>query len=85
MHDGSAATLGDVIDHYADGGRTIREGPNQGIGHDNPNKSEGVRGFWLTPGQRLDLVAFLESLTDDEMLRDPRFANPWAAASTRKP
>ena len=26
MHDGSVATLGDVIDHYADGGRTIATG-----------------------------------------------------------
>ena len=24
-----------------------------------------------------DLLAFLRSLTDDELLRDPRFANPW--------
>jgi len=77
MHDGSIATLGEVIDHYADGGRTIADGPNRGVGHDNPNKSEGVRGFWLTPGQRADLIAFLESLTDEALLRDPRFADPW--------
>lgn len=77
MHDGSVATLGDVIDHYADGGRTIATGANRGIGHDNSNKSDGVRGFWLVPQQRADLIAFLESLTDDQMLRDPRFSNPW--------
>ncbi len=82
MHDGSVATLGDVIDHYADGGRTIAAGPNKGVGHDNPNKSEGVRGFWLTPGQRADLLAFLESLTDEALLRDPRFADPWIRAGT---
>jgi cytochrome c peroxidase len=28
MHDGSAATLEDVIAHYAAGGRTIASGPN---------------------------------------------------------
>ena len=79
MHDGSAATLGEVIDHYADGGRTIADGPNRGVGHDNPNKSEGVRGFWLTTGQRANLLAFLESLTDEALLHDPRFAGPWPA------
>jgi cytochrome c peroxidase len=83
MHDGSLATLGDVIDHYADGGRTIADGPNKGVGADNPNKSDGVRGFWLTTGQRADLLAFLESLTDEALLRDPRFANPWAPGTGR--
>ncbi|MCM3878660.1 MAG: hypothetical protein ND807_00995 [Vicinamibacterales bacterium] len=44
------------------------------------NKSPAVRGFPLTPAQRADLVAFLESLTDEVLLRDPRFANPWVPA-----
>ena len=26
---------------------------------------------------RQDLLAFLRSLTDEELLRDPRFSNPW--------
>jgi cytochrome c peroxidase len=81
MHDGSAATLEDVIAHYAAGGRTIASGPYQGIGHDNPNKSPTVRGFTLGPEQRDDLLAFLRSLTDDSLLHDPRFANPWASGS----
>ena len=74
MHDGSVATLEEAIDHYAAGGRTIANGPNRGVGHDNPNKSDTVRGFTLTPDQRADLMAFLESLTDEALLRDPRFA-----------
>ncbi len=78
MHDGSMATLGDVIDHYADGGRTIATGPNRGAGHENPLKDEAVRGFWLTTGQRADLLAFLDTLTDTALLTDPRFANPWS-------
>ena len=77
MHDGSIATLGDVIDHYADGGRTIAHGPDRGAGHENPLKDEAVRGFWLTTGQRADLLAFLESLTDTALLDDPRWADPW--------
>jgi hypothetical protein len=31
----------------------------------------------LTPDERQDLLAFLESLTDREALRDPRWSNPW--------
>ena len=79
MHDGSVATLDDVIAHYEAGGRTIAEGPHRGVGHDNPTKDEGVRGFRLTDGQRADLRAFLESLTDTALLTDARFANPWPA------
>src|SRR5262249_12482956 len=82
MHDGSAATLEDVISHYAAGGRSIASGPHQGIGHDNPNKSATIRGFDLTAAQRADLIEFLRSLTDDALLHDPRFANPW---ETRTP
>ena len=33
-----------------------------------------------TAAQRSDLVAFLRSLTDDELLHDSRFANPWTGA-----
>ncbi len=77
MHDGSIATLGEVIDHYADGGRTIASGVHRGAGHENPLKAEAVRGFWLTTGQRADLLAFLDALTDTALLTDPRFANPW--------
>jgi cytochrome c peroxidase len=82
MHDGSVPTLEDAIAHYAAGGRTIADGPMRGVGHDNPNRSPTVRGFALTPEQRDDLVAFLRSLTDEALLRDPRFANPWPAAGS---
>lgn len=77
MHDGSVATLEAAIDHYAAGGRTISEGTHAGAGRDNPNKSESIRGFPITQDQRADLVAFLQSLTDEALLHDPRFANPW--------
>jgi cytochrome c peroxidase len=82
MHDGSIATLDDVVAHYAAGGRTIVDGPYRGVGHDNPNKSPTVRGFTLTVEQRDDLVAFLKSLTDEALLHDPRFADPWPPAPT---
>jgi cytochrome c peroxidase len=77
MHDGSLRTLDDVLDHYARGGRLIASGPNAGDGSRNPNKSQFVPGFPLSSQQREDLKAFLESLTDEEFLHDPNFANPW--------
>jgi cytochrome c peroxidase len=68
MHDGSIATLGEVVDHYAAGGR---------MGHDNPSKDPLVHGFFMTPQNRADLIAFLESLTDEGVIHDPQFADPW--------
>jgi cytochrome c peroxidase len=77
MHDGSLETLDAVLDHYAAGGRTIASGPYAGVGHDNPNKSPIVHGFVMTPSQRADLLAFLDTLTDRPLLTDERLANPW--------
>jgi cytochrome c peroxidase len=77
MHDGTVATLSDVIDHYAAGGRTITGGPTPGSGSANPYKSALVGGFTITAGERSDLIAFLRSLTDSTFLTDPRFSNPW--------
>ncbi len=77
MHDGSIATLSEVLDHYAAGGRTITSGPDAGIGSKNPYKSELINGFELTEAERADVIAFLESLTDDALIKDPRFADPF--------
>jgi cytochrome c peroxidase len=77
MHDGSIATLEDAIDHYRRGGRSIASGPNAGDGSANPNKSEFVHAFALSSKEKFALLAFLKSLTDDEVLTDPRLADPW--------
>jgi cytochrome c peroxidase len=77
MHDGSIRTLDEVLDHYAAGGRTIAEGPNKGVGRDNPLKSSFVPGFEMTAEERADLIAFLRSLTDEKFLTDPRYSDPW--------
>ncbi|MFO0677900.1 MAG: di-heme enzyme [Polyangiaceae bacterium] len=77
MHDGTIASLEDVIDHYARGGRNVTTGPNVGDGAKNPLKSEFLKGFLISPEEKVDLVHFLESLTDDGFLVDPRFADPW--------
>jgi cytochrome c peroxidase len=77
MHDGSVATLEEVIEIYAGAGQVIDEGPNAGDGRQNPHKSTFVPGFELEEQEREDLLNFLRSLTDHDLLSDPRYANPW--------
>ncbi len=76
MHDGSVATLDEVIRHYERGGRVVESGPHAGDGRLSPFKSEFVTGFELTDDERADLVAFLESLTDESLLTDPSLSDP---------
>lgn len=77
MHDGSIATLDGVIDHYAAGGRHITKGPNAGDGSKNPNRSEFIVGFRITPQEKQDVIAFLGALTDSQFVHAPKFSNPW--------
>jgi cytochrome c peroxidase len=72
MHDGSMATLDDVIRHYERGGRQR-----------GPHTSSLLAGFRLTLQERRDLIAFLESLTDRSVTTDPRFADPFGAERPR--
>jgi cytochrome c peroxidase len=51
MHDGSLATLEQVVDHYDTGGV------------DRPSRSDLMRPLHLTAEEKSDLVAFLKSLT----------------------
>ena len=79
MHDGSLATIEEVIDHYERGGTRIDSGPLAGDGRDSPNKSEFVTGFLLSRQGKADVIEFLCALTDDEFLSNPRFSDPFAA------
>jgi cytochrome c peroxidase len=81
MHDGSIPTLDAVLDHYREGGRTIADGPHAGVGRLSPLKDIFIVGFPLSPENRVALLAFLESLTDDGFVRDPRFSNPFSSPS----
>jgi cytochrome c peroxidase len=53
MHDGSLATLEDVVEHYDHGGV------------DRPSRSDLMRPLGLTSDEKADLVAFLKTLTSD--------------------
>lgn len=41
----------------------------------NPNKSTFIQGFTLMAEERQDLLAFLQSLTDQTFVNDPRFSD----------
>jgi cytochrome c peroxidase len=56
MHDGSFATLDEVLDHYASGGS------------DHVNKSPLISPFTLSSLERENLVYFLESMTDTKFM-----------------
>lgn len=75
MHDGSLATLEEVIEFYARGGR---EAPSEYFydGGLHPSKSLFVRGFELSEHERLALKTFLESLTDPTIFANPNWSNP---------
>ena len=73
MHDGSIATLEEVLDHYVAGGRAP-----------NARQSKSIEPLTLDESNRRDLIAFLESLTDRQALRDPRWRNPWAGREAKR-
>ena len=75
MHDGSIATLDQVIrTHYALAGRAggTSNGPS-------PLRSSLIAGFEVSDQEVSDLVAFLNTLTDNTFVQNPRHANPWPA------
>jgi len=74
MHDGSIASLSEVLDHYARGGRARVSGKTDSL----------LAPFTMTEQEKLDIIAFLESLTDTEFTTTPRFADPWLDEPTQR-
>lgn len=77
-HDGSNATLQDVLANYTAGGRVLTAGSHAGDGRMNPNTSDLVAAIDLSKPEQDDIIAFLETLTDETLLTNPRFSNPFA-------
>jgi cytochrome c peroxidase len=78
MHDGSVATLAEVIEIKAAGGRWNPARPQDGDGRANPYKSPLVAPIDLTNAEKADLLAFLRTLTDPAFLTNPAFSNPFS-------
>ena len=61
MHDGRFNELSQVLDHYSS--------PK----FQSPTLDRAVNGIYLTPKQKEDLLAFLNTLNDEEFVKNPLF------------
>jgi len=77
MHDGSVATLPEVIANYARHGRNIEQGQFQGDGRTNRFKDPLIDQIELSDTEQQDVVAFLLTLTDETIATNERFSNPF--------
>ncbi len=69
MHDGRFKTLREVVDFYSDG---LVISP-----YTHPlMKYISTNGVQMSEEQKDDLIAFLKTLTDHQLLTDPRYAKP---------
>lgn len=72
MHDGRFATLEQVVDHYSDG---IVAHPN--LADELKNEDGSPLRLQLSDEEKEALVAYLKTLTDYKLMRDPRFSDPF--------
>jgi cytochrome c peroxidase len=76
FHDGSAATLDDVLQSYAHGGRLITSGPYAGDGSMSIHRDPLVKPIDMSAQEETDMINFLKSLTDTDFVNNPDYANP---------
>ena len=76
MHDGRFDDLNDVLDFYD--GDIRSHAQLSDVLQDNNGNAIQIN---LNGGQRRDIVDFLETLTDQSFLTDPKFSDPFVAAS----
>lgn len=72
MHDGRFTTLREVIDHYDHG---VQAGPH--LDFILKDVSGAPRRLNLSDGEKNALEAFLNTLTDNAFLNDPKFSDPF--------
>ena len=82
MHDESIDSLEGVLEFYSMGGRQIFDGALAGNGTRNPFKSSFVMGFPLSSKDKIDLIEFLKSLTDNSFVQNLHYGEPGLASAT---
>jgi cytochrome c peroxidase len=70
MHDGRFQTLEEVVDHYNEG---IKTSPTV----DPTVQNTMETGLFLTDQDKLDLVNFLKTLTDESFLKNEEYKSPF--------
>jgi cytochrome c peroxidase len=82
MHDGRFNTLEEVLDHYNDGIKKSSTLSPLIMEADNLGKLSDQRiSLNLTEGERIAIIAFLQTLTDEEFVTTEKFSNPFMAES----
>jgi cytochrome c peroxidase len=84
LHDGSANSLTEIIDNYATGGRNIAIGKYKGNGAKNPYKHSLINGFTISEKDKIDLIFFLNALSDSSVVNNPNYKNPFTEDETKK-
>ena len=84
FHDGSAASLSEVVGSYAGGGRKIQQGIYKGDGRKNQYKHAFINGFPITETDKINLISFLQSLSDSSFINNPAYQNPFTGDETKK-
>jgi cytochrome c peroxidase len=78
MHDGRFKSLEEVVEHYSDG---VHPHPNLTLVFaKRDGNTKATSGFGLTRYDRAALVAFLKTLTDEGLVNEPRFSDPFIRA-----
>ncbi len=72
MHDGSIATLPEVIEHYNSGIK-----PYVNLSNSLKDGAGNAKRFYFSQQDKDDLLAFLYTLTDESLLVDERFSDPF--------
>lgn len=65
MHDGRLKTIDEVLDHYSTGG------------HYSPNRDPLIKKIHLDESQKRKIKAFLNTLNDTLVLKNPEYSNPF--------
>lgn len=76
MHDGRFNTLAEVIDHY-DGGIEDHPSLDWRLRSSSFGGAEGPVRMGLSDQDKADLIAFLHTLTDQDLINDAKFSNPF--------
>jgi cytochrome c peroxidase len=84
FHDGSAASLTEVVDSYSNGGRNIKDGIYKGDGSKNQYKHTFISGFKISEEDKINLISFLLSLSDSGFISNPAYQNPFNGDETKK-
>ncbi len=74
MHDGRFETLREVIDHYSEG---IQDHPTLALSLRVGGPNGAPLRYDFSDAEKDALVAFLETLTDDTLLTDERWSDPF--------